>query len=314
MNFAEEYQKFLRYLEVLSSSENAKVVEDYAIILNPNAEGQVDLALVGLIHGNEVIGISIFNQILEDFLTGKLSLEISLCLLLGNIPAAKQNKRFIDQDLNRSFETNNHETVEDCIAKRMEVILSQCRYVIDFHQTQSPTPTPFYIYELRSRQQYIFSKLSAPSVPLILFTETFSSNGKCQEDFVLNRGNIDVTIELGLKGFDPKQRDLGYEISLNAIKAVTTKLKENILFTPSQIYTWGFIGIFRRPFILQPGFKNWDVIYQKQSIGQLGNEDFKAPVEGRIVFPKYDASGLNGQENFRIIVPTTKFDRLLKLY
>lgn len=59
---------------------------------------QPNVAIVGCLHGNEIIGAKVIEQ-----LEGRLSLDCSVKYILANRRALQGNSRFLESDLNRSF-------------------------------------------------------------------------------------------------------------------------------------------------------------------------------------------------------------------
>lgn len=55
------------------------------------------------IHGNETAPMEIVDQLIADICSGSLEIQNHVLFVLGNPPAAKQAKRFVDENLNRLF-------------------------------------------------------------------------------------------------------------------------------------------------------------------------------------------------------------------
>lgn len=64
---------------------------------------QTDLTIMAITHGNEVAGLAVLAAWLDLLATKCIELECRVALILGNLPAARQDKRFLEGDLNRSF-------------------------------------------------------------------------------------------------------------------------------------------------------------------------------------------------------------------
>lgn len=61
------------------------------------------LLLSAGVHGNETAPIEVLAGIVNDLLAGSLPLRAHVLIVLGNLPAMRQGKRFIDYDMNRLF-------------------------------------------------------------------------------------------------------------------------------------------------------------------------------------------------------------------
>ena len=76
----------------------------------------IDLTVMAVTHGNEVAGIAVINRLLEHIQENVDFLSFSLGIILGNTPASRENVRFRQRDLNRSFdfkgESNTYEVHE----------------------------------------------------------------------------------------------------------------------------------------------------------------------------------------------------------
>jgi predicted deacylase len=83
-------------------------------------------------HGNERIGRKVAREI------QKLNLdEQTLAVQIANKKAWVQNKRFIDQDLNRSFPGKKNGNYEERLAYKLSPIVKAADLVIDIHETTS---------------------------------------------------------------------------------------------------------------------------------------------------------------------------------
>ncbi|MEK6889704.1 MAG: succinylglutamate desuccinylase/aspartoacylase family protein [Nanoarchaeota archaeon] len=95
--------------------------------INPGKEKK--LFLVTGLHGNEA---SLFEQ-LKEYITN-LTTEVEITLILANEEAAKKNVRYIDQDLNRIFNSKLEAplNIEQRICQELKNIISG-DLIIDFH-------------------------------------------------------------------------------------------------------------------------------------------------------------------------------------
>ncbi|MBW2998288.1 succinylglutamate desuccinylase/aspartoacylase family protein, partial [Candidatus Woesearchaeota archaeon] len=92
------------------------------------------LAILGCLHGNEKVGEKII-----DYLKGIPQLANSIFFILGNENAMKENRRFIDVDLNRCFpgkETGNYEEER---AFEISKKIKDFDILLDIHSTTAKT-------------------------------------------------------------------------------------------------------------------------------------------------------------------------------
>ncbi|OTA17257.1 succinylglutamate desuccinylase [Xenorhabdus vietnamensis] len=67
-------------------------------------EKTVDTLIISAgIHGNETAPVEILIQLLSQLAQGHLPLQHNLLLIFGNLPAMREGRRYIDNDLNRMF-------------------------------------------------------------------------------------------------------------------------------------------------------------------------------------------------------------------
>lgn len=94
----------------------------------------MNICIVGATHGNEWTGKYVLDQ-LDAHAYKNLSIE----KITANPEAYKLNRRFIDEDLNRAFETldQERETVEYRRAVEIAKSVKKSKFVIDMHTTTS---------------------------------------------------------------------------------------------------------------------------------------------------------------------------------
>ena len=80
-------------------------------------------------HGNELTPLEIIKRYFKD----------KVSYIIANSEAVHKNKRFIESDLNRSFNGKSN-TFEEKIAQKLLKELKKYKYVLDFHTSTSDTP------------------------------------------------------------------------------------------------------------------------------------------------------------------------------
>lgn len=91
--------------------------------------GEIRVAIVCCQHGDEVFGKTVFDYY-QDRLQG-------IRLIFANEEAYSQGKRFIDDDLNRSFPGDGGGNHEEYLAAQILPYIKDVQYVLDIHTTTS---------------------------------------------------------------------------------------------------------------------------------------------------------------------------------
>ena len=169
--------------------------------LTPKSVTAESVALVGITHGEEVIGLHILNEILFRLIEGKLTIRGELYLILGNRKAYLKNSRYTDTDLNRAYwvesESDKHEEQR---AFKIKNSIRNCSYVIDFHQTVEDTLFPFFFLPNHDNKLYDWISYIGPDIATI--KKPLSEKITTLSSYVISQNNLGVTLEVGGNGFE----------------------------------------------------------------------------------------------------------------
>lgn len=118
---------------------NIKVIE-----INGNKPGKTVAILAG-VHGNEICGIKAF-----DSLITKIKINSGKAIFIyANLEAIKQNKRFVEKNLNRCFlkeqPVDIAESLEGRTAKEIMPFLDKVQAMLDIHASFTKDSLPFVI-------------------------------------------------------------------------------------------------------------------------------------------------------------------------
>jgi succinylglutamate desuccinylase len=278
--------------------------------INADLNTPIDLTILGLVHGVEVAGLSVINNILTALLDDHRPIEVTVALALGNVPAARNGQRFTFRDLNRSFGRHTFENFEDVRAKELESVLNRSKYMVDIHQVTMPSAHSFWIFPYRRRALHFAMQLN-PTLPVVThWGASFSQDGQCSDEYMLRRGQTAVTVELGQNGFDEGQIKMGTRIALKAIQTVAD-LKQSSIFEnstprrPHTLWTWDEIVPYPETDrkVLDDGWFNFKVVHGGDRLGEWNGQILKAKNGGAVLFPKYP---LKKNSNVDTKIPPSK--------
>lgn len=281
----------------------------------------IDLCLLGLTHGNEVAGIAILNDVLRLIDAAEFDLCIDVAFVLGNVPAYLGGQRFKVSDLNRAFGRTDTGNDEQRRARFIETIFLQSAFVIDYHQTQSKAESPFYISLFDAPSFLAFSRLM-PRCEIVTYWEAaFSTDGMTTINYQIAKGGHGFGIELGTKGFETYQIELGVSLALKMIESLSLPgFLQRLLTNPipaAAVFTWNDVVKSKTGnFALIPGLANMAVIEQGMLLGSVDGLDYHAKTSGRLLFPKYPQIGERvapGAEVCRILRSVTQSEIVAKL-
>jgi succinylglutamate desuccinylase len=162
------------------------------------------LAIVCCLHGTEPYGLEVVNR-----------LPVFFPFFIGNEKALKENKRFIDTDLNRSFPGKENGNHEEKIAYELVSKLNSFDYIIDLHSSSNNSPI-FGIITKPNCQKIDFAKQLGLS-KLVIMKDSFAS-GKALIDFV----KCGISIEVG-----PHKRERNVNEALELIYNFINKKTRN---------------------------------------------------------------------------------------
>ncbi len=169
----------------------------------------------GGIHGNEVTGVEIINEIVEQIINQRLQIHGKALFVLGNGKALAMNKReteakanmnrmfgrilqfFIDRGLTTSYEFGRVKQIEDAV-RRFEPT-----WHFDIHQTIEPSD-PFAITQLRNPKGVatydydVEAFLAEAKINKVVYRPTTTiSSGVFSEFTGVNFGTKAMTLEIG---------------------------------------------------------------------------------------------------------------------
>ncbi len=331
-NIAHELAKFRRFaaihnpkIKVTSPIPDSLLLTPAGVSPTPGAK-DIGFTCFAAVHGNEPGGLAAVNQYLESLFSAASPLKLTgqIAFAVGNPKALAGTKRFVDRDLNRSFGRLGADTYEEQRAKELEVLLLRSRYFLDLHQTKEPSDRAFFIFPYL-KQSYQYARTLNPALTIIThWGKGFSEEGQCSDEFINKKGGVGVTLELGQGGFDQTMIDCGVRAIAKAVALIGSEPNAGATVTVTgELYTWGAILPWPSAtkagevVVLKAGLTNFCSVNPHEEVAHVGGSPVKAPIKGKILFPKYlapeeqaklKAKGALPTELIRILKPITEQD------
>jgi len=126
--------------QALADGTKLKIIDTGVLLVMP-AEEPVSahkLVVSSGVHGNETAPMEIVDALISSIYDGQLKVRIPVLFIIGNPLAAKQQVRFMDDNLNRLFDGHhqNYKSPEATRAKMLEEVVSDF-YSTDFFSSDS---------------------------------------------------------------------------------------------------------------------------------------------------------------------------------
>ena len=308
----ENLKQFKKKMEALSNSYEVENIDDYLYVLHGDERNErVRFTVLGLTHGNEVAGFYILEKFISYLEALKIKLPFSVGIALGNYEAYCEGKRFLDCDLNRSFGTSRNEYREQKRAKIISKLLQRTDFLLDFHQTQRPCLSPFFIFPYHEKSLLLAAHLDS-RIPIVThWSGGFSKDGMCTDEYVNSLGGVGISLETGYLLRDSLQISFGFELVLKMIFHDAC-LKSDVQMSPisesdlKQLIVYSWAHVFPYPsegrVILNEDLSNFSFIQKGSKLGEVEGLDIRAKEEGYLLFPKYiKSSDPRPKELFRLI-------------
>ena len=132
------------------------------------------LAFVYCMHGDEVVGKVVADRIRQlPLLKGKV------VFIIANPDAYKQEKRFVESDLNRVFPGTETGTYEEVLAHGLTKVIAQVDHLIDIHGTTGLTD-PYAI--VTKYDQVLFDLIRSAGIANVVLMGEYIASGRSMLD------------------------------------------------------------------------------------------------------------------------------------
>lgn len=261
-----------------------------------------------IVHGNEVGSLPAVVDVAEQLARGAIDYRGQITFFLGNPEASRQNKRFLESDLNRVFTDSPPNSHEGARSREIMPILETADMFLDLHQTIEPTNSAFYTFPFDSDGWHWARALgNAPVWSTRAPDAGFSANSRCVDEFVRSLGKPGLTLELCQKGFSDEATDRTMAV-LQRLLAITKDWDGDMAAiekaaTDQPDFTYVEASYAHRfsssELRLREGLGNLIPVTAGEQLSADGTPHLEAPIDGMLMFPKYP----NYDESGRAIGP-----------
>lgn len=179
-----------------------------------------NLLVLGAIHGNEICGPRAIKNIIKKIKNNEIKIKAGSVTFIPicNFEAYKQNKRYIDINLNRIFEKNkNPKNNEEIISQKIIKHIDDCDYLLDIHSIHTEGPS-FTFMDKETEEIKNFVEIQNFNDIMVGWNDLFKEDDKSTCGYALKHDKICTTIECGNHN-DP-----------NCIKIAETAIKNSLAF------------------------------------------------------------------------------------
>ncbi len=251
---------------------NIKVIEKIGKELGKN------VVVLVCVHGNESFGCEILDKIVP-------SLKIDagkIVFIYANLESIRQNKRFIDFNLNRCFLRDQPEEIRNSLegktAGEIMPYLEEADTMLDIHASTIENSVPFVICD---PQSFGLAKI----MPFKIVSYNWDEFEPGSTDYYMNiQEKIGLGIECGYLG-DPESKERGEKALMNFLKK-TGAIKGDVVETHNQKF-YKIIYLHKNkngPFKKAKDFSNFEKLKENTIIGHDGEEPIYAQKGDFILF------------------------------
>ncbi len=200
------------------------------------------ILIVAGTHGNEVNPIWAVNQLKKE--QNNVNKDIEYKYIIGNPLAYEKGSRYIDSDLNRSFNSNNQNTKKNknnyeinrakFLVERYGINGTEpCQIAIDLHTTTSNMGTSIVMYGRRLKDFCLAALLQNKfGLPIYLH-----ENDTRQTGFLVEAWPCGLVIEIGpvAQNYYDSKIINRFLIIISSLREEINKLKNNLIALPKQL-------------------------------------------------------------------------------
>ncbi len=273
-------------------------MENIRVIEKTGKEQGKTVAVMAGVHGNEICGIKALDKLIPS-----LKLDSGKVIFIyANLEAIKQNKRFVECNLNRCFLKKQPEDVKNTLEGKTAVqimkILDKTDALLDVHASNSVNSVPFVVGD---KNTWEYAKI----MPFSIVSFNWDKFEKGATDAYMNdQDKIGLGVECGYV-LDPKGQERAETAVVNFLKKAGL-IKGEVKPTKDQ-KIFKIVDLYKNkngPFKKVRDFADFEYLNKKTLIGHDGNKETFAEQGHYIIFVR-DRQDLN-QECFVLAKEVSK--------
>lgn len=272
------------------------------------------LFVTGGVHGNEPSGVQALQKVFAELEKTKPEIKGTIVGVSGNQKALNENKRYLDEDLNRTWTKENIESgkKESHEQKEMWQIISVLedfpekdftkRYFLDCHTTSSPSLPYISVQEVHDNDAW------AHRFPTYIVRGFSDMVYGCIDHYLSRTGLTGFVLEAG-QHTDEKSVENHEGVIWLALKEACDLDLEKISTYPECVNRFAkknapdqktFELVHRHgledgdEFKMQPGYENFQKIKKGEVLAIQNGKEVKSEWDARIFMPLYQAQGNDG--------------------
>lgn len=229
--------------------------------------GKKKVLVIGCVHGDELIGEKVISELRKLIIS-----HGTLVTVLANTHAMKAKKRFIDQDLNRSFPGEIQGNHEERLAHSLAPLLKEADIVLDIHSTTTDTTSAVILTKVNQPIRQLLSIFNPKRVVVM--------EKKVGKTALTGYCKAGISFEYG----KDKSKE-AYKETLTDVKKILEGLgmiegkKNGVPKTAHKTEYFEVLGVLARPsgFKLEKTIKNFLLVRKGEIIARNGGHTQKAP-------------------------------------
>jgi succinylglutamate desuccinylase len=257
------------------------------------------------VHGNETAPIELVNNLITDIISGQLIVTQRCLFIIANVEAVKQNRRYIDENLNRLFDDAPRESSKELVlADKLKILVNsffkdtsvESRWHFDLHcairhsQYSTFAISPKSRYPVRDKQ--LFDLMESGGIEAIVLANAPSSTFSWYTASQLGVKALTVELgQVGLFGQNNLQKLTDFDQVLRSLlcdETIKTTSKSAIIYRVSR----SIIRMHDKfEFLFDEDVANFTTFIHGEVFGHDGDKPLMAKNDGEaILFPNINVN------------------------